>query len=537
MRGAVAPCHQIFGNYLLEIAKYLATGDRMMLPLADLQGNACAGGACDQSATPYFDALESYIESNVTTFHVPGHVQGRGAHERFRKFVKKFGLESDVSQVMGLDDIHQPDSVVREAQELAAQANNADHTYFLINGSSSGNHAMILAVINPGDKIILPRNVHKSTTGALILSGAIPIYMEPEYDYDMQVDHTITPETLEKTLREHPDAKAVYILSPTYYGAACDIKRMVEIAHSYDKPILVDEAWGPHFHFNPDLPMAATDAGADMCINSTHKLVGSMCQASMIHLKGGRVDMGRLESTIRLFLSTSPSCLMVASLDMARMNLATRGRELLGRTLKISNEAREAIDSVAGLHTYGYNLVGRPGVHGFDGTKLNITARDLGYTGYEVEQILRKQYNLQMEMSELFNCLALITIGHTREDVQKIVKACEDVDNWDREHVVLSNIRLFYKRKEKPLEMPDWPRQLMTPREAFVAPFETVELKGAIGRICNEMITPYPPGIPILRPGDEITEDIVDHIIVEIQAGVHIQGPMDPSLKTIRVVK
>jgi len=509
----------------------------MIMPLVNNNYTKDATKKMDQSRTPYFDALKDYIDSNVTTFHVPGHCQGMGSHERFRNFVKKYGLEADVSQVLGLDDILQPDSVVKEAQELAAYAYNADHTYFLINGSSSGNHAMILATVNPGEKILLPRNVHRSTTGALILSGAAPVYMEPEYDYEMQVDHTVTPETVEKALKNHPDAKAVYILSPTYYGAACDLKTIVDIVHSHDKPVLVDAAWGPHFHFHPDLPISALDSGADMCINSTHKLGGSMSQASMLHVRGDRIDLGRLESAIRLFLSTSPSCLMVSSLDMARMNLATRGYELLQNTLDIANYAREEINKIEGLRTFGYELVGRAGVHEFDGTRLIITARELGYTGYDIEQIFRKQYNIQIEMSELFNCVALITIAHTKEDIDKIVSACKDVKNWNREHVMMSKIKLFYKRKDRPLELPDWPRQLMTPREAFVAPFDVVSLRESVGRICSEMITPYPPGIPMLRPGDEITENVVDHIILEMEAGVHIQGPRDPSLKTIRVVK
>jgi arginine/lysine/ornithine decarboxylase len=491
----------------------------------------------NQERTPYFDALKGYIESGVTTFHVPGHIQGKGAHPEFRDFVKKYGLEADVSQVLGLDDIHQPGTVVKEAQDLAAKAYNADKTYFLINGSSSGNHAMILSVLNPGDKILLPRNMHRSTTGALILSGAIPVYMDPAYDYDMQVDHAITTETMKETLEKNQDVKAVMVLSPTYYGATCNVKEMVEIAHSYNKPILVDEAWGPHFHFHPSLPMSATEAGADLCVNSTHKLVGGMCQASMIHAKGNRIDVGRLESVIRLFLSTSPSCLMVASLDMARMNLAMNGKKLLDRALELSEWARNEINKVPGLKSYGYEMVGRPGVHAFDGTKLNFTAKDIGYTGYEVEQILRKQYNLQIEMSDLFNCLALITIGHNEEDVTRLVNACRDVNNWDRAHVTLSQLQLFYRRKDRPMELPDWSRQIMTPREAFVAEYETIDIKDSGGRVCAEMITPYPPGIPILRPGDEITDDIVDHIRVEIEAGVHIQGAFDPTLRTIRVVK
>jgi ornithine decarboxylase len=495
-------------------------------------------GVPDQSRTPYFDALEAYINSNTISFHVPAHTKGRGTHQRFRDFVKKYGLEADTTQIMGLDDIHQPSSVIEAAQRLAADAYGSDNTYFLINGSTSGNHAMILAALNPGDKILLPRNCHKSTTGALILSGAEPVYMDPEYDEDMQVDHTITPETLEKKLEQNPDVKAVFILSPTYYGASCNIKQMVDIVHKHNKPILVDEAWGPHFHFHPALPDSAVSAGADIVVNSTHKLLGSMCQASMLHHQGNRIDKGRLESVIRLFLSTCPSCLMIASLDATRMNVALHGKELLEAALKRAEWARQEISKVPGIRTFGYDLVGRPGVQAFDGTKLTVTAKDLDFTGYEIEEVLRLQYGIQLEMSELFNALALITIGSTDEDVEKLVQAFKEVDKWnvaERSH--FSQLKLFYRRKDQKLELPDWPRQVLTPREAFAAPFETIPFIESGGRICTEMITPYPPGIPMLRPGDEITDDIIDHLLVEIEAGVHIQGPADPELTTIRVVK
>ncbi|MFP4497512.1 MAG: aminotransferase class I/II-fold pyridoxal phosphate-dependent enzyme [Vulcanimicrobiota bacterium] len=490
-----------------------------------------------QKQTPYFDALEKYIETGVIPFHVPGHRQGMGVHEKFKNFVKKHGLAADVSQVLGLDDIHQPTSVVEQAQELAAQAYGVEHSFFMINGSSSGVHAMLLATLNPGDKIILPRNCHRSVTGALILTGAIPVYIEPEYDYEMQVDHTVTPKALKKTIQQNKDAKAVLLLSPTYYGAACDIKKMVEIIHKYDLPALVDEAWGAHFHFHPDLPDSACDAGADIIINSTHKLVGSMAQASMVHTQGNRIDLGRLRSVIRLFLSTSPSCLLVASLDVARMNLAINGRELLDRTIKLANYAREQINKIPGLKAYGKELIGRSGVHQLDLTKLTVSAKELDITGYEIENILRYNYNIQFEMSDLFNCLALITIGTTEKDIEKIIEAFGDVKSWQRQHHNLSKVRLFYRRKEKQMELPDWPNQILTPREAFVRPFEKIRLRESTGRICGEVITPYPPGIPILRPGDEITEQIIDHLILEMEAGVHIQGPDDPTMETIRVVK
>ena len=269
---------------------------------------------------------------------------------------------------------------------------------------------------------------------------------------------------------------------------------MVDIAHAHGKPILVDEAWGPHFHFHPDLPQSAVNAGADLVVNSTHKLMGSMAQASMLHVKGDRIDVGRLQSAIRLFLSTSPSCLLVASLDAARRNMAVNGKELLDETLKLTAMAREELNRIPGVHAYGYELLGRKGVHGFDGTKLTITAKDLDLTGYEIEAILRKRYNLQFEMSDLFNCLALITIGNNQEDLKKIIEAFGEIESWGREHHSLSRIRLFYKRKNRPMELPDWPRQLMTPRDAFVAPFETIKMENAQGRVCSEMITPLPTG-------------------------------------------
>ncbi|MHC9540016.1 MAG: aminotransferase class I/II-fold pyridoxal phosphate-dependent enzyme [Vulcanimicrobiota bacterium] len=493
----------------------------------------------DQHETPYFDRLLEYVTNGVLPFHVPGHQQGRGTPEKFRSFVKNYGLAADITQVLGLDDIHQPLNVCKKAQELAAIAYGADHTFFLINGSSSGNHAMILSVCNPGDKIIVPRNSHRSVTGALILSGAIPIYVEPEFDMEMQVDHNVTCQTLERALQQHPDAVGALIVSPTYYGSTADMKSLVDLIHQHGKVALVDEAWGAHLRFHPSLPISSMTAGADICVNSTHKLIAGMSQASMLHVKSERVDVGRVHSVLRLFLSTSPSCLLVASLDIARMQMMTEGYELLSKTIELSEYLRSRINEIPGMQCYGRETIGRPGVFDFDSTRIVFTAKDIGYTGYDIERILRYEYNIQLELSDIFNCIALVTIGHTEEMVEILADSLRDIAcnrKYPASLASLEKLTNYLKRGKKRFEMPDWPPTRLTHRDAFVAPQETVPFDTSAGRICGEVVTPYPPGIPILRPGDEITPEIIDYLKIELEGGAHIQGPVDHTLHTIRVV-
>lgn len=490
----------------------------------------------NQQATPYFDALEEYVNTQVVTFHVPGHQQGKGSPERFRRFIAENGLKADITQVLGMDDIHRPISVCKEAQELAADAYGMDHTYFLVNGSSSGNHIMILSGLRPEDVVLVPRNAHRSTIGALILSGARPVFYLPEYDKDMVVDHGPTPATVEKALDAHPEAKALCFTSPTYYGAAADVKALVKLAHDRGMIAMADEAWGAHLKFHPDLPTSAVEAGADLVIHSTHKLLSSMSQASMLHLKGTRVDQGRLESVLKLFLSTSPSCLFLASLDVARHQMATDGRALMQRTMDLANDARRRINAIPGLHCYGDELLGRPGVHQWDPTKLVITARDLGFTGYELERYLRYEHNLQMEMSDLFNTIAMVTLGTQPEDLDRLVEGLRGLAVYPREFDLTERMRMFEQKRGKPFELPDFPPQAMTLRQAFDAPYETVSLDGCAGCTCAEIITPYPPGIPVLCPGEIITPETVDYLKMELAAGANIQGQFDPTLKTIRVV-
>jgi lysine decarboxylase len=492
----------------------------------------------DQTRTPYFDVLLDYVDSGVIPFHTPGHKQGHGMERAFREFVGDNVLSIDLTQIRGLDDLLQPTGAVEEAQELAAEAYGADHSFFLINGSTSGNQIMMMTAVNPGDKIALPRNSHKSAMGALIMSGAHPVYMQPEVDESLHMDHTVTPETVRATLAAHPDVKAVYVISPTYYGVAAHLEAIAAIAHAHGVPLLVDEAWGPHFHFHPALPKDAIASGADMCINSTHKMIGAMSQCAMLHMKGSRIRLDRLKAVVKLFLSTSPNLVLVASLDVARKQMATQGRALLSRTIDLAQDIRRRINEIPDVSCFGEEMVGRPGVYDFDPTKVTITVKALGYTGYEAEEILRRRYNVQCELADLFNTLALITIGTRAEDADRLVYGIKELAREDRPIDVFSPSGVLERRLATgTYNLPKIPPIRMVPREAFLAETVFVPFRESVGRICAEVITPYPPGIPVISPGEEITKEIVDYCRLELRAGVKMQGPFDTELRQIRVVR
>lgn len=478
----------------------------------------------EQQKTPYLDALIAYVNEGVVPFHVPGHKQGAGIHKKLQSLIGPY-LKMDLTEVEGLDNLSSPAGVLKEAQTLAAKAYGVDRSYFLVNGSSSGLHTMFLSVCNPGDPVLLPRNAHKSAYAGLILSGAAPVYMKPVIDQELHVDHTLSPETLRKALDDNPKAKAVLLVSPTYYGVSTDVKSYIEMIHAAGKIAMVDEAWGPHLHFHPSLPMSAVDAGADLVINSTHKILSSLTQTSILHLSGNRIDRGRLEAALHLLLTTSPNCLLLASIDACRMQMATEGKALLARVIELALDARKRINQISGVRCIGSEIMGKPGVYDLDPTKLMITAIDLGYNGYELERYLRKAHHVQVEMSDLFNVMALVTIGDNQEKIDRLVNALKALPK--------KSDRIASKK----IKLPDFPPLRLTPREAFVAPHERVSLKNAVGRISSELITTYPPGIPDLIPGEEITAAVLDYFLIEKEAGSRITGASDPTLETIRVVK
>ncbi len=492
----------------------------------------------DHSKTPYFQALLDYVDAGVVPFHTPGHKQGIGMDLAFREFVGDNLCAIDLTPMPGIDDLLQPTESLLEAQQLAAEAYGADRTYFLINGSTSGNQAMMMAAVNPGDKIAVPRNSHKSMLGGLVMSGAEPVYMQPVVDEALHMDHCVTPETVAETLREHPDVKAVYLVTPTYYGVAADVKAIVKVARAAGKLVLVDEAWGPHFHFHPALPLSATAAKADLVVNSTHKMLSAFSQCAMLHQIGPRVRVDRLEGVLKMFLSTSPNLPMIASLDVARKQMAMDGVELLTRTIDLAQETRKRLNAIPGVYCFGDDLKGRPGIFDLDPTKVAITVKDLGYTGYEASAILRRRYNVQVELADLFNVVALFTIGTSKEAADRLVQGVAEMAREDRPVDIFSPSGILKRRlKTGSYKLPKIPPMRMLPREAFLAQTEAVRFKQSKGRICAETISPYPPGIPVIAPGEEVTDEIIDYLSLEIKAGVRMQGPYDRELKRIRVVK
>jgi len=481
----------------------------------------------DQTQTPLFDVLMEYVNRNTIPFHVPGHKKGDGMDNKFKDFIGINALSIDVTVFKLVDSLHHPTGAIRKAQELAADAYGSDRAFFSIHGTSGAIQAMIMSVVSQGDKIIIPRNVHKSVTAGIILSGAIPVYMQPEIDTTIGVALGVTPETVEQALKENPDAKAVLIINPTYYGVATDIKKIVDIVHKYDIPLIVDEAHGPHLGFNDRLPVSALQAGADMCAQSTHKIIGSLTQSSLLHVKGNRVDVNKVKQYMSLLQTTSPSYILMASLDVARMQIATKGKYLLDNAIDLCNYARKEINKIPGLYCFGEEVLGKKGAYAYDPTKLTICCKDMGITGYELDQILADKYHIQFEMSDLYNALAVGSFGDTKEKIDTLLSALNEISI---EHYDVSN------KRGGVLEIPDIPEQVLAPRDAFNSSKVSIPLSSSIGQVSGEFLLAYPPGIPVLCPGEKITAEIVNYVEEMKNAGLYVQGTEDPDVEYIKVL-
>lgn len=481
----------------------------------------------DQNETPLFDALMEYVNQETVPFHVPGHKKGEGIDPEYKSFIGTNPFKIDVTVFKLVDSLHHPTGPIKKAQELASDAYGSDASFFSIHGTSGSIQAMILSVVGDEDKIIIPRNVHKSVTSGIILSGAVPVYMNPEFDKRVGIAHGVTPETVEETLRLNPDAKAVLIINPTYYGVSTDIKKIAEIVHSYDIPLIVDEAHGPHLGFNDKLPVSGMSVGADICAQSTHKIIGALTQCSLLHVRAGRVDVRRVQQILNLLQTTSPSYILMASLDCARRQIALHGRELEDYAIELANYARKEINNIPGFYCFGEEILGNPGVFALDPTKITVTCRDLGMTGYDLDMILSSKYHIQVEMSDLYNVLAVGSFGDTKESIDKLLNA-------------LREISMDYSGKTdiKPdfIDIPAVPEAQLSPRQAFNAEKASIELKDSTGRISGEFLMAYPPGIPVLCPGEIITDEIIGYIQRLKDAGLYVQGTEDPSVERIKVV-
>jgi arginine decarboxylase len=482
----------------------------------------------DQRRTPYFEALHAYASVPRDVFHTPGHIQGRGSHPLLGEIFSPATLALDLCTGLGaLDGV--ADSALQQAEELAAAAYGADRSWFLVNGSTSGNQIMVISVCHPGDVILTSRNTHKAIVSALILAGVRPVYLPPELDPASHIAHGVTPATVDAGLTAYPEAKGVLIVSPTYYGTCSDVAGIAQVAHRHGVPLLVDEAWGPHLPFHPDLPSSALSLGADAAVTGTHKLIGAVTQASMLHVQGPLIDKDRIEVVSKLLLSTSPSCLFYASLDVARMQMATEGELLLHETIGLAEDARRALSEHPRLSCIDKRLIGSYGVHAIDPTRLCVNVVRTGHTGYEVDRILFDSYDVSVEMSDFANVLANVTIGHDRASVERLTSALLAIA--DKLNDPAPPVAGFLESGLVHL-----PEQVFSPTQAFHSRQQRVPLRDAVGRVSAELAASYPPGIPVVVPGERFTPELVEYLALQVEAGCRIVGPQDPKLDTIQVV-
>ena len=484
-------------------------------------------GKREQKRTPLWDALCAYRAQGIIPFHVPGHKQGRGNPELTEK-LGPTALGLDLTCMEGLDNILNPLDVIKEAQDLAADAFRAEHAYFLVNGTTSGIQAMIMAVCAPGEKLIVPRNAHRSVISGLILSGVQPVYLQPEVDQRFGITHGITPQDVERALREHPDARGVFVINPTYYGVASDLAGIVEVAHARNVPVLVDEAHGAHLCFHPELPPSAMEAGADLSAASTHKLAGSLTQSSLLLHQGNLVNPQRVKGVLNLTQTTSPSYILLTSLDFARKQMALAGTRLLAGVLRKARWVRKQLSRLPGIELLEEeHIEGRPGCRYLDPTKITMNVQQLGLSGQEVESILRHKYRIQVELSDLYNIILLLSIGDSWEMVQHLVASIQDLVQSLGKGGSISK----FSRALPPL-----PAALVSPRDAFYGETKTVTLDAAEGEISAEMIMAYPPGIPLICPGERFTREIIDYVRILKAEGLILQGTEDPHLEQVKVL-
>ncbi|NOU76212.1 aminotransferase class I/II-fold pyridoxal phosphate-dependent enzyme [Paenibacillus sp. LMG 31458] len=481
----------------------------------------------DHTRTPLFTALLTHAEKNPIQFHIPGHKKGVGMDPEFRSFIGDNALSIDLINIAPLDDLHQPMGVIEEAQKLAADAYGADHTFFSVQGTSGAIMTMIMTVCSEGDKIIVPRNVHKSVLAAIIFVGAKPVFIQPARDKNLGIDHGIPTRSVRRALEKHPDAKAVLVINPTYYGVCTNLKEIVDLVHSYNMPVLVDEAHGVLIHFHDKLPMSAMEAGADMAATSVHKLGGSMTQSSVLNVKGNRVNPKRIQTIISMLTTTSTSYILLASLDTARRHLALNGYAMAERTIELAQYTRKQINEISNLYCFGEEILGEEATYNYDPTKICVHVRKLGITGFEVENWLRDHYNIEVEMSDMYNILCLITPGDTQENVDTLLDALRELSHMNDDVVEV---------KEVVIKVPAIPQLTLTPRDAFYGETEILPFKDAADRIIAEFIYVYPPGIPILLPGEVITQELIDYIVEHVEVGLPVKGPEDRSVQNVKVI-
>lgn len=477
-----------------------------------------------QERAPIYEALEKFEKQRVVPFDVPGHKRGRGNPELAHLLGERC-VSMDVNSMKPLDNLCHPVSVIRDAEILAAQAFKAAHAFLMVGGTTSAVQAMILSCAKRGEKIILPRNMHRSVMGAMVLGGAIPVYVDPACDERLGIPLGMRVADVEKAIRENPDAKAVLVNNPTYYGICSDLRSIVKLAHEHGMLCLADEAHGTHFYFSDELPVSAMEAGADMAAVSMHKSGGSLTQSSIL-LTGPAVSPGHVRQIINLTQTTSGSYLLLSSLDISRRNLALRGQETFHQVIRMAEYARQEINAIGGYYAFSKELVNGDSIFDFDITKLSVNTLHMGLAGIEVYDLLRDEYDIQIEFGDLGNVLAYLSIGDRLRDIERLVSA-------------LSEIRRRFGKGQTGLMKQEYiePQVIASPQDAFYSDKESLPLEETAGRVCSEFVMCYPPGIPILAPGERITKDILSYITYAKEKGCSMTGPEDPDITRLNVLK
>ena len=477
-----------------------------------------------QDRAPVLEALDRLKSMRIVPFDVPGHKRGRGNPE-LAAFLGERCLSVDVNSMKPLDNLCHPVSVIREAEELAAEAFGANHAFFMVNGTTSAVQSMVMSACKRGEKIIMPRNVHRSAISALILCGAVPVYVNPGIDRRLGISLGMSLSDVEKAVAENPDAKAVFVNNPTYYGVCSDLKAIAELAHQNHMLVLADEAHGTHFYFGEGLPVSAMAAGADMSAVSMHKSGGSLTQSSLL-LTSKAVDESYVDQIVNLTQTTSASYLLMSSLDISRRNLALRGKETFRRVVEMAEYLRAEINRIGGYYAFSRELLNGDDVFDFDVTKLSVHTLEIGLAGIEVYDLLRDEYDIQIEFGDIGNILAYISMGDRALDLERLVAA-------------LSEIKRRYERDSTGLLTQEYirPQVAKAPQLAFYAEKEPVPVEESAGRVSGESVMSYPPGIPIVAPGERITPEIVEYIRYSEQKGCTLTGMRDNSFRTIQVLR
>ena len=476
-----------------------------------------------QDRAPVLEALKKLKTMRIVPFDVPGHKRGRGNRE-LTDFLGEKCMAVDVNSMKPLDNLCHPVSVIKEAEELAAQAFGASHAFFMVGGTTSAVQSMVLTACKKGDKIILPRNVHRSAINAMILCGAVPVYVNPQMNPVLGISLGMRVAEVAQAIKENPDAKAVFVNNPTYYGICSDLREITKLAHAHGMLVLADEAHGTHFYFSDKLPIAAMEAGADMAAISMHKSGGSLTQSSFL-LIGPTVQEGYVRQIINLTQTTSGSYLLMASLDISRRNLALHGQQVFDQVIDLVQYARDEINHIGDYYAYSKELINGDSIYDFDVTKLSVHTLDIGLAGIEVYDILRDEYDIQAEFGDIGNLLAYVSVGDRPKDIERLVSA-------------LAEIRRHYKKDKTGMLEAEYinPRVSAAPQDAFYGEKQALPLKEAAGKVCSEFVMCYPPGIPILAPGELITEEILDYISYAKEKGCSLTGPEDMNIEHLNVM-